>query len=266
MRSTIRKKGIWMVKRLLRLLTAGLVSTGLLLTSCSSPPATTSSATPSTAITVGTDASWPPFSSIDKATQQFLGYEIDIINAIAARENLKITFLNQSYDALLAGLVKGKYDAAIASIVITDDLKKDMLFSDPYFDAGQIIVVRQDDFEITGEEDLHGNIGAVKGSVGADEIEKIKAAQLIPYEKIDTALQDLSDGKIDAVVCENSAAVVFVGEHPDIYKTAGGVFTGEKWGIALNKGNKELQAKMNAALSQIKSDGSLDRFAQNWFK
>jgi polar amino acid transport system substrate-binding protein len=255
-----------MVKRLLWLLTAGLVLTGLLLTSCSSSPATTPSTNPLIAITVGTDASWPPFSSIDKATQQFLGYEIDIINAIAARENLKITFLDQSYDALLAGLVKGKYDAAIASIVITDDLKKDMLFSDPYFAAGQIIVVRQDDFEITGEEDLRGNIGAVKGSVGAGEIEKIKAAQLVPYEKIDVAFQDLSDSKIDAVVCENSAAVVFVGQSPDIYKTVGGVFTDENWGIALNRGNKELQAKMNAGLSQIKSDGSLDRFAQNWFK
>ncbi|HEX7474928.1 MAG TPA: transporter substrate-binding domain-containing protein, partial [Dehalococcoidales bacterium] len=75
-----------MAKRLLWLLGVGLILSGLLLTSCGSSPATTPPATPFTEITVGTDASWAPFSYIDKVTQQFLGFEIDIINAVAARE------------------------------------------------------------------------------------------------------------------------------------------------------------------------------------
>ncbi len=253
-----------MPKRLIWLVTAGLVL-AVLLVSCNSRPATPT-VTPFSKITVGTDASWPPFSTLDKVTEKFKGFEIDVMEASAARQRLEVTWANQPYDVLLTNMTKGKYDAVIASVVITDELKKDLLFSDPYFTAGQIIVVRKDNFSITGKDNLKGNVGVVKGSNGAMEAAKLKDVQPVAYEKIEDALANLTAGKIDAVVCENSAAVVFVGRNPERYKTAGGVFTDENWGIAIGKDNTALQAKINVGLAAIKSDGLIDRFAQQWFK
>ncbi len=94
------------------------------------------------------------------------------------KKSLEIEFVNVGFDPLLAGMAQGTYDAAISSITITSDRQKDMLFSDPYYAAGQIIVVRKDNSTITGINNLSGNVGAQIGTTGAMEVEKVAAAKL----------------------------------------------------------------------------------------
>ena len=249
------------MKRLAFLLIPGLIIISLVLASCSSSP----SAVPAR-IVVATDASWPPFESFDDKTGKFEGLEIDIMNAIALKQNLSVDYKNVKWDPLLAGMAKGLYDAAISSIPITDDRKKEMLFSDPYFAAGQIVVVQISNFTITGKDTLSGDVGVESGTSGETEVKKIKNATVRPFEKIDQAFNDLMAGKIAAVVCRNPVALLYVGKNPDKLKTAGSVFTDEAYGIAVNKDKRDLLNKINAGLKAVKSEGLIDQFSQRWLK
>jgi polar amino acid transport system substrate-binding protein len=234
-----------------------LMLASLMLTSCSSS---------STKITVATDATWPPFEYVDDQTMQIVGFDIDVMNAIAEKANLDIEFINVGFDPLLAGMAQGMYDAAISSITITEDRKKDMLFSDPYFAAGQIVVVQKSNTTITGKDTLTGEVGAQVGTTGAMEVEKIAGATLKTYDDIGLAFQDLMNGQINAVVCDNPVALGYVGKNPDTLKAVGGVFTDEYYGIAVAKGKTDLLAKINAAIREIIDEGLIEQLSLKWLE
>jgi len=264
------------MKRLLWLVVFGLALFSLVLASCSSSSntstsvatsnlATTGSLTPMS-ITVASDATWPPFESINEQTKQIEGMDIDIFNAIAAKENIQVEFKNVAWDPLLAGMAQGLYDAAISSITITADRQKDMLFSDPYFAAGQLITVRKDNTTITGKDTLKGRVAVQLGTTGDIEVKKIAAVTDVPYDDIGLAFQDLMNGQVDAVVCDNPVALLWVGKNPDKLKNVGNVFTDESYGIAVAKGKTELLARINDGLNAVKSAGLIDVAAKKWLK
>jgi polar amino acid transport system substrate-binding protein len=244
------KKSIWLI-------IAGLLLISLAAASCSSTP---------TKIRVATDATWPPFESINEQTKQVEGFDIDIMNKIAEKEKLDIEYVNVGFDPLLAGMAQGMYDAAISSITITEDRQKDMLFSDPYFAAGQIVTVRKENTSITGKDTLTGNVGAQLGTTGAMEVEKIKTATPKTYDDIGLAFQDLMNGQISAVVCDNPVALGYVGKYPDKLKTAGGIFTDENYGIAVAKGKTDLLAKINAGIKAVKSEKLIETLSKKWLE
>jgi len=245
------------MKKLISLGIIGVMLASVVLASCSSGP---------TKILVATDATWPPFEYVNDQTKEIEGFDIDIMNAIAERENLDIEFVNVGWDPLLAGMAQGTYDAAISSITITEDRQKDMLFSTPYFAAGQIITVRKDNTTIKGKDTLAGQVGAQLGTTGAMEVEKIAAATLRNYDDIGLAFQDLMNGQIDAVVCDNPVALGYVGKNPDKLKTAGVAFTDENYGIAVAKGKTELLAKINAGLTAVIAEGLIEQFSKKWLE
>jgi polar amino acid transport system substrate-binding protein len=247
------------MKRFLWFLVAGLLLSSLILASCSSSGS-------SSKIIVATDATWPPFESVNEQTKAIEGMDIDIFKAIAADQKLDVEFKNVAWDPLLAGMAQGMYDAAISSITITDDRKKDMLFSDPYFAAGQMVVVRLNNTTITGKATLKGTVAVQLGTTGDIEVKKIQGATAKPYDDIGLAFQDLMNGQVDAVVCDNPVALLYVGKNADKLKAVGAVFTDEYYGIAVAKGKTDLLNKINAGLKSIKSQGVIDQAAKKWLK
>jgi polar amino acid transport system substrate-binding protein len=243
------------MKKLLWLLIITTIAASLMMISCSSGP---------TKVRIATDATWPPFESVNEQTKQIEGFDIDMVNAIAEKEKLDVEFINVAFDPLLAGMAQGTYDAAVSSITITESRKKDMLFSDPYFEAGQIITVQKNNTSITGKDNLKGQVGAQIGTTGAIEAEKISGASLKTYDDIGLAFQDLMNGQIAAVVCDNPVALLYANNYPDKLKTVGDVFTDEQYGISVAKGKTELLAKINAGLKAIKSEGKIDQIAAKW--
>jgi len=246
------------MKGFLRIVPVILVLGGLLVASCASPAANT--------VRVATDATWPPFESVNDQTKQIEGFDIDLFKAIAEKEGLKLEFVNVGFDPLLAGMAQGTYDAAISSITITDDRKKDMLFSDPYYAAGQIVVVRKDNTTITGIGTLAGSVGAQIGTTGAMEVEKVKNATLKTYDDIGLAFQDLINGQISAVLSDNWLALGYVAKNSSVLKTAGAMFTSENYGIAVAKGKTDLLAKINSGLAKVKSEGLIDTLSKKWIE
>jgi len=218
-------------------------------------------------IRVATDATWPPFEYVDEETMEIVGFDIDLMTAIAEKEGLEIEFINVAWDPLLAGIAQCQYDAAISSISILPERVGKMLFSDPYFEAGQLVAVRIDNTDIADKDDLGGKVvGAQIGTTGSFEVDKIAGATLKTYDDIGLAFQDLMNGQIDAVVADNPLALGYVGKNPDKLKNAGGVFTEENYGIAVAKGKTELLEKINKGLRVVKAAGLIEQLSQKWLE
>lgn len=216
-------------------------------------------------VQVATDATWPPFEIVDEATKQIVGFDIDLLNAVAEKGGFEVEFVNVGFDPLLAGIAQCQYDLAISAITITAERGQSMGFSDPYFSAGQVVTVRFDDAAIASKDDLSGKtVGAQIGTTGGMEVEKISGATLKTYDTVDLAFQDLMNGQIDAVIADNPLAIGYVGQNPDKLKTVGEVFTDENYGIAVCKTNTELLAKVNTGLAAVKAAGLVEEYTTKW--
>ena len=216
-------------------------------------------------IRVATDATWPPFESVNEQTKEIEGFDIDLMKAIAEEANLEIEFVNVGWDPLLAGMAQCQYDAAISAMTITEERAKAFLFSDPYFNAGQLVTVQKSNTDISSKDDLGGKVvGAQIGTTGSFEVEKIPGATLKTYDDIGLAYQDLMNGQIDAVIADNPLALEYVGTNPTKLKAVGEVFTDESYGIAICKTEGDLQKKINSGLKAIMTQGLIDELIEKW--
>ncbi len=216
-------------------------------------------------VRVATDATFPPFELVDETTKELTGFDVELMNAIAQKAGFKLEWTNLPFDPMLAGLSECQYDAAIAAITITDERKQSMLFSDPYINAGQIVVVRKGETRIKSKDDLSGmTVGAQLGTTGAIEAQKIPNVNFKPYDTYDLAFLDLANGQIDAVIADYPTALGFIGKNPEKLETVGEVFTEESYGIAICKNRADLVDKINTALKALKDEGFIQQLEQKW--
>jgi len=221
--------------------------------------------------TFGSDATFPPMEFVDTATKSVVGFDVDMINAIGKAAGFTAVVKNTSWDGIFAGLAAGDYDGVLSSVTITDDRKKVMDFSDPYLNAGQVIIVRKDNTDITKPEDLAGKVVGVQiattGDIAVSKIPGVK--QKKTYDDIGLAVEDLAIGRIDAAVVDSPTAAGYVLQN-DKYKATLKIssqpFTEEYYGIAVNKGNSKLLDLINTGLAAIKQDGTLDMLKKKWLQ
>ena len=218
----------------------------------------------STKYIIATDATWPPFEYVDEQNQ-IVGFDIDLMNAIAEEAGIEIEYQNVGFDPLLAGMAQGTYDAAISSITILPDRAENMLFSDPYYVAGQMIVVEKNNTSITGEDSLRGKrLGAQLGTTGEALANDVQGASVKSYNQIGLAIQDLLNGQIDAVICDTPIAEGYANKNTSTLKIVGGSLTTESYGVAVAKGKTELLNKINQGLAAVKANGTIDALVQKW--
>jgi polar amino acid transport system substrate-binding protein len=216
-------------------------------------------------VRVATDATWPPFESIDEQSKEIVGFDIDLMNAIAKAGGFEVEYANVPWEPLLAGMAQCTYDASISAMTITEERKQSFSFSDPYFAAGQIVSVRIDDMEITGKDSLSGKrVGVQTGTTGDIEVQKMTNVARTPYDDIALAFQDLMNGQVDAVVADNPLALGYVGQNADKLKVVGEAFTDEYYGIAVCNTNADLLNKINKGLAKVKADGVIEELTTKW--
>ncbi len=215
-------------------------------------------------ITVGTDATWPPFEYVDEGSKEIVGFDIDLMNAIAEKANLDVEYVNVGWDSLLAGMAQCQYDAAISAMTITEERKENFAFTNPYFAAGQVVTVAIDS-DIQSKDDLAGKVVGVQlGTTGEQAAQKIDGATVKDYDEVSQAFLDLMNGQIDAVIADNPLALGYVGQNADKIKIVGEPFTDEYYGIAVCKTNTELLDKLNQALAEVKAEGVIDELSAKW--
>lgn len=221
-------------------------------------------------ITVASDATWPPMEFVD-ADGQIVGFDIDLLNAVAEAGGFEVEIQNTAWDGIFAGLANGDYDAVISSVTITDERKNTMDFSIPYVNAGQILVVPADaPASVTSLEDLAGReVGAQIGTTGAFAVEEAVGVELRTYDEIGLAVEDLANGRIAGAVMDNPVAADYVLQNENYagrLKIVGEPFTEEFYGIAVKKGNTEVLDMINAGLEIVLTNGTADEITNAWLR
>lgn len=246
------------MKRLVLTLLVGLLFASLILTGCEKRNVNQK-------IRVATDATWPPFEMVDENTKEIVGFDIELLTAIAEKEGLDIEFINVSWDPLLAGIAECQYDVAISAIAILEERKSSMLFSDPYYSTGQIITVQKNETSINSQDNLSGKIvGTLLGTTAEFAVKEIDGVILKTYDEIGLAFQDLLNGQIDAVVADYPLSLGYVQQNPEKIKTVGLMLNSEDFGIVVCKSKPELLEKINKGLAAVKSEGIIDELSEKW--
>ncbi|MGE6379598.1 transporter substrate-binding domain-containing protein [Peribacillus muralis] len=197
------------------------------------------------------------------------GFDIDIAKALAAEvlgDENKVKFKEVTSKTRMALLNNGDIDAIVATMTITEDRKKEVDFTDVYFDAGQSLLVKKGS-DIKGIDSLKGKkVLAVKGSTSSINIrEKAPDAQVLEFENYSEAFAALKSGQGDALTTDDSILYGMADEDPS-YELVGGTFTDEPYGIAVKKGNADFVAELNKALKALKDSGKYDEIHDKWIK
>lgn len=213
-------------------------------------------------ITVATDATWPPMQFVDR-NQNIVGFDIDLINAVAEAAGFEVVIQNTAWDGIFAGLANRDYDAVISSVTITDERRNTMDFSIPYINAGQVLIVHQSaPAGVTRLQDLVGqSVGAQIGTTGAFEVEKVNGVDLRTYDELGMAIEDLAQQRIAGVVADTPIAADFALQNENyraVLKIVGEPFTDEFYGVAVRKGNSEVLDLINAGLEVVLNDGTAE--------
>jgi polar amino acid transport system substrate-binding protein len=212
---------------------------------------------------VATDATYPPFESVD-ASGAIVGFDVDLVRAVAREAGLTPEFVNQPFDGILPGLKQGKYDAVVSCLTITPERAKEVDFSDPYYDAGQVLAVRAAEKGIADLAGLKGKTIAVqRNTTGQLAAEKVEGATVKSFDAIDPAFLEVLAGRADAVINDEPTTRLYAREHPGV-RIVGPPFTEERYGIAVRKGDADLLAKINAGLAKVRASGEFDRLKERW--
>lgn len=217
---------------------------------------------------VGLDATYPPFENL--SGDKVEGFDIDIIKAVAEEAGIKINIKNTGWDPLFNGLDNGTVDIGISAITITDKRKETYDFSDPYFEANQLIMVLGDS-SVKTLKDLEGQKIGVQSATTGDFVVQDTFGKtykgLKGYEDIPTAVDDLLLGRIQAVVADNVVLQEYALKlkDKDIKLIKDPSFEVENYGITVKKGNTELLTKLNDGLKKIKENGTYQQIYSKYF-
>jgi len=220
-------------------------------------------------ITFGSDATFPPMEFVD-AGKNVVGFDVDMINAVAKAAGFKAVVKNTAWDGIFAGLTAGDYDAVLSSVTITDERKGTMDFSTPYVNAGQVIIVPKTTKSVSTLQQLSGkSVGVQIGTTGDIEVAKIPSITKKTYDEIGLAVEDLTIGRLDAVVVDSPIAANYVLQN-DKYKAklmiVGKPLTEELYGVAVTKGNSKVLDLVNKGLAAIIKDGTLEKLKKKWLQ
>ena len=213
---------------------------------------------------VGTDATFPPMEFVDNGKRT--GFDIELMEAMAKAMGKQIEWIDIDFKGLIPGLISKRFDMAVSAIYITDERKKVVDFTDPYYAGGLVAMVKDNNAAIKKLSDLDGKKVSVQ--VGTKSVsylaEKFPKVQRVEVEKNQEMFNLVDIGRADAAVTGKPAAYQYV-------RTRGGMrvleeqLTTEEYGMALRKDTPELTKAVNAALAKLKADGTYAAIVKKWF-
>ncbi|NJS37786.1 MAG: transporter substrate-binding domain-containing protein [Rhodobacteraceae bacterium] len=218
---------------------------------------------------------YPPFASPD-ASGNWVGWEVDFINAVCAAGEMQCVITPVAWDGIIPSLTSGQIDVIMASMSITEERSKTIDFSDKYYNTPTVIVGAKGVEMAPTPEGLAGKIIGVQAStIHADYVEKYfaaTAAEVKIYQTQDEANSDLAAGRIDATQADSIAMDAFLASEAGMAccETKGAVaddptILGLGVGAGIRKGEEELKAKINAAIAKVIADGTYDTITANYF-
>ena len=221
------------------------------------------SAKNSDTITFGTNAEFPPFEFVasNGVIGQYDGIDMSIAKQIAEKNGMTAEIENMEFDSLLIALENGQIDAVIAGMTVTDERKEEADFSTPYYEATQVMIVKEDS-DIKKASDMAGKrICVIQGYTGETCVNDM-GYSYEAFKKGTEAVMELVNGKCDVVVIDSATAKKYVSDNEGLKIVEDpAAFEGEQYAIAVKKGNTELLDKINKVIEEMLADGTISNLA-----
>ena len=243
-------------------------------TGCGGQQAATSSSSGAASgdkIVVGLDDNFPPMGFKDE-NNEIVGFDIDLAKEATKRLGREVEFKAIDWSSKEAELKSGRVNVLWNGLAITDKLKENMLFSDPYMDNRQIIFVKKGVTDIKDEQSLAGKaVGTQSASTAEEymdgsEFFKSKVKEVKKYSDFVSAFMDLENGRIDAVVGDEIVGRYYMSKHPDTIDAVDvAVGPVSQFGIAFAKDNQKLRDDVQKVLDEMVKDGTVAKISEKWF-
>lgn len=212
---------------------------------------------------VGTNAEFAPFEYLEK--DKIVGFDIDLLESISKETGIEFKIKDMAFDGLLPALQTKKVDLVIAGMTATEERKKAVSFSKPYFKAKQVIITNGVDNSLKKFEDLSGKkVGVMLGFTGDSVVSEIKGVKIERFNAAYAAIMALSQGKLDAVVLDSEPAKKYIKNNNKLI-IADVPAEEEDYAIAARKTDKALIEKIDKALDKIKNNGEYDKILKKYF-
>ncbi len=216
-------------------------------------------------VRVGLDPAYPPFEMEEEG--QIVGFDVDLVQALAREIGVRVEFLPMGYDSLYDALVSGQIDLIVSSYPYSPELCRRERCTRPYFQAGQVLVVRAGS-EIGGPGALRGKtVGVEMGSAGDALVKPWERAgsiaRRIPFFSPEEALEAVSAGEVDAAVVDRISALAFVLGRGGV-EIRGPVLQDESFVAVVARRSVWLHHRVQRALRRLARDGTLAALEAHW--
>ncbi len=233
-------------------------------------------------LTVSTDPAYPPQSKLNEQTGEYEGFDIDVATEIANRLGVDVAWETPNWDVITAGSWNGRWDTTVGSMTPTNDRQKVLYFTEPYNFVPAVVVVREDDDEVTDvTTDLDGaTIGVCSGCTYEQFLNKelniegytfdfvIDDAEVSGYDTDTTALQDLANGRVDAVITSVTTAQGYIDDGNPV-KIVGDPVYNEPLSVGFDKSSdpssESLWKAVDGIVAEMHEDGTLSGMAEEWY-
>ena len=218
---------------------------------------------------MSTNAEFPPYEMLDDSGNP-IGIDVEVAAAIAEKLGLELVVDNMGFDAALLAVQNGQSDIAMAGITVTEDRLAKMDFTDSYATGVQVVIVKEGS-DVTMDNLGEKMIGTQMGTTGyiyaSDTPENGGYGEdhVTAYDSGALAVMDLVAGKIDAVIIDNEPAKVFAAQNPGL-RILEATWVEEDYAIGFAKGNDALREAVNAAVAELKADGTFQNILDQYIK
>lgn len=244
------------------------------LNACSTEPAAPASVSAASTADAGptylvaTEASYAPFEFRDE-NGLVIGYDVDILNAVAADQGFKVRFINQRWDGIFDTLNTGERHIVAAALGVTEERRQQFALSDPYGSAPNMVVYLNPEWTLQNPGDLKKRTVVIQSDTSvAQQLQAAGVSHIHTTPTLYLALKQVLNHQADAVAGDSAVLRYYLKNLPDIQYRS--LMLPEPSGdesivFALKKDNTELLAKINAGLANIKANGTYAKINEKWF-
>ncbi|WP_459618312.1 amino acid ABC transporter substrate-binding protein [Bordetella sp. 2513F-2] len=215
---------------------------------------------------IGTEGTYAPFTYHDASG--LTGFDVEIGRAIAEHMGVKAEFVEGKWDGLIAGLDVRRYDAVINQVGITEARRAKYDFSEPYISSAAVLIVRNDNQEIRGFDDIKGKRSANTLTSNFGKLAQQYGANVVPVQGFNESIDLLLSRRVDATINDELSFLDFKKHKPDAPVRIAARDTAKEFtqsGVLIRKNNPELREAINQALAAIKADGTYKRISEKYF-
>ena len=217
-------------------------------------------------LTVGTNAEFPPFEYVGDDGEPD-GFDMALVKAIGEKMGVEVQIENMEFASLVSS-IGSKIDIAAAGMTVTDERKETVDFTNSYYEAVQYVILPADSEIATADDLKDKTIGVQLGTTG-DFIAEELTSNVSQYNKAVDAVNDLVNGRVDLVIIDKNPALVFESKFEGQVVAVDGAqfgFEPEEYAIALPKGDTALADQINAAIDELKADGTFDELVKTYIE